>query len=123
MAPPHSTNIYGKELLGKVVSLHGHDELFVGGDGNEFDFGFRSGDDAVFAGIFLVGFEVELGAEEFETLADGFALEPGVFADAAGEEDDIDSAHGGSVGTDIFLDEENTSCKKPLPFISGMIPA
>ncbi len=51
--------------------------------------------------VFLV---VHMDAEEPETLADARAYRGAVLADAGGERDDINAAHGSRIGADILAD-------------------
>ena len=61
-------------------------------------------DDDVLAHHLVVQFEVHLDTEALEAFEDGVAHEPGVLADAAGEEEQVAAAHLGHVAADIAFD-------------------
>ena len=89
-------------LLGdQAVGVAGDDILLVGGDNDSGDLGVGSADDDIFAHHLVVEFEVDLDAKALEAFEDGTTHEPGVLADAAGEEEQVAAAHLGHVAADV----------------------
>ena len=99
---PTHTNQNGLFVY-QIIGLLGNGEFFVCGDNPDLDFGFVGGDFALFA-VAIVGFEVDIDAEQAEFFAHFGADVGRILANSGSEDDGIDVTEHHGVCTDVFDD-------------------
>ena len=85
-------------MTANACGLVGYDELFLCGNNKDFDRGVVIGDNRFFADGGCIAIGIKRDAHELQPFAGTFADVGRIFADAGGEDKDINATHSGGKG-------------------------